>query len=595
MKRAVPFVIAITILVPSALSATESSGGDPIPWTGWSSDLFEKAARENRLVLLDLEAVWCHWCHVMAETSYRDPAVVRLVREHFLPVRVDQDARPDLSNRYQDFGWPATVIFDTSGKELVTFAGYIPPARMANLLQGVVDDPTPGPSVLKQAALQAAEAPFLPPELRKTLEELAVSRYDTTHGGWGFVHKYLTADSVEYSLLRARSGDPESEKRARETLDLSRKLLDPVWGGIYQYSDGGVWENPHFEKIMSLQAEGLRTYALAYAQWHNPADLRSALEIHRFLKGFLGSPEGAFYTSQDADRVPGEHAAEYFALPDAARRHGGIPKVDTHLYARENAWAGGALLALYDVTGDEAVLDEALRDAQWLVAHRLRGDGGFNHDSADSAGPYLGDTLAAGRFFLGLYSATADRNWLARAEHAAQFIDKEFRIDVGFRTARPAGARERATPERDENTVLARFTNLLAEYTGQHEYREMAEHAMRYLAAPEVAKRFETGGILVADEEVRSSPLHITVVGRRDDPAARDLLKAALASAEPFKRVELWDPREAPLPRPDTDFPKLGTSAAYLCAQGRCSAPAKTPEALRERLARLNAASHPSF
>ncbi|HWX23999.1 MAG TPA: hypothetical protein VN083_03115, partial [Vicinamibacteria bacterium] len=80
-----------------------------------------------------------------------------------------------------------------------------------------------------------------------------------------------------------------------------------------------------------------------------------------------------------------------------------------------------------------------------------------------------------------------------------------------------------------------------------------------------------------------------------DDPAARDLLKAALASAEPFKRVELWDPREAPLPRPDTDFPKLGTSAAYLCAQGRCSAPAKTPEALRERLARLNAASHPSF
>ena len=87
--------------------------------------------REKRLVLLDLVAVWCHWCHVMEETTYRDPEVVAQIRAHFVAVRVDQDSRPDLSNRYEDYGWPATVIFDADGHELVKFAGYIPPRGCA--------------------------------------------------------------------------------------------------------------------------------------------------------------------------------------------------------------------------------------------------------------------------------------------------------------------------------------------------------------------------------------------------------------------------------------------------------------------------------
>jgi uncharacterized protein YyaL (SSP411 family) len=583
MRRAVAFLASVALSVPALAGPQEK---EPIAWSGWSPDLFERAGKEKRLVLLDLEAVWCHWCHVMAETTYRDPAVVKLVSEHFLPVRVDQDARPDLSNRYEDFGWPATVVLDKDGRDLVVFAGYIPPPRMASLLQGVVDDPTPGPSVPKPPALDAAANPTLAPGLRKALEELVASRYDTEHGGWGFVHKYVTADSLEYSILRARRGDTDSQKRARETLDLCRKLLDPAWGGIYQYSDGGVWENPHFEKIMSLQADALRTYALAYQEWHDPRDLQAAREIRRFLDTFLLSPEGAFFTSQDADLVQGKHAAEYFSLPDAERRRAGIPRVDRHVYTRENAWAGGALLALYAATGEEDVLKEALGSARWILANRLRKDGGLGHDAKDPAGPYLGDSLAAGRFFLGLYSTTGDRTWLARARDTAGFVQKEFRAEVGFRTAIAQGPTERTLPERDENIQLARFLNLLAEYTGEGSYREMAEHAFRYVATPEVAKRFDTAAALLADEELRGTPLHVTVVGKREDPSTQALLKTALAIPEPFKRVELWDSREGPLPRADTRFPDLNVSAAYLCSNGRCSSPAKSPEALRARIDR---------
>jgi uncharacterized protein len=97
------------------------------------------------------------------------------------------------------------------------------------------------------------------------------------------------------------------ERRARETLAAQLNLMDPAWGGVYQYSTDGDWQHPHFEKIMQMQAEDLRIYAEAYAPWHDETYLRAARQIRGYLKNFLTSQEGAFYTSQDADLVPGEH------------------------------------------------------------------------------------------------------------------------------------------------------------------------------------------------------------------------------------------------------------------------------------------------
>ncbi|HMD30794.1 MAG TPA: DUF255 domain-containing protein, partial [Candidatus Acidoferrales bacterium] len=125
---------------------------EALTWVGWSDGVFEQARRENRFVLLDLEAIWCHWCHVMAETTYRDPEVIRLLRARYITVRVDQDSRPDLSNRYEDYGWPATVVFDGKGQEIVKRQGYLPPGDMSSMLQAIIDDPTPGPSVEKEEA-----------------------------------------------------------------------------------------------------------------------------------------------------------------------------------------------------------------------------------------------------------------------------------------------------------------------------------------------------------------------------------------------------------------------------------------------------------
>lgn len=563
----------------------------PIRWQPWSDAAFERARSEHRLVLLDLEAEWCHWCHVMDGTTYRDPEVAALVGTHFVALRVDQDARPDLSNRYEDYGWPATVVFDGSGKELVKFQGYIPPERMRALLRGVVSDPTPGPSVTQQPPPSLATDAALSESQRRALKQLFVERYDAEHGGWGFSHKFLDADSVEYALHRAAGGDAQALRMARETLAAQRThLIDPVWGGVYQYSDGGVWTNPHFEKIVSMQADDLRIFSLAYARWHDPADLKAALDVHRYLRAFLMGPEGAFYASQDADVVRGRHSAEYFALPDGLRRTHGLPRVDTHLYARENGWVASALVALYAATGEPSYVEEATHVADWLVRNRAIEGGGFRHGTADAAGPYLGDTLAAGRAFLDLYSATADRAWLARAGAAADFVARRFqRPGIPGLVTAASGPADRPMPQREENVRAARFANLLFQYTGESRHHELARTASSYLALPDVARRFNSGGVLLADAELRADPVHVTVVGGRNEPGAKELLRAALALPTAYKRVEQWDPGDGPLPRADVTYPRLGRPAAFLCTDGRCSSPAYTPSELSQRLERPGA------
>jgi uncharacterized protein YyaL (SSP411 family) len=586
MRKALAAFCFALVVVPVAGQAGE------IAWQGWSDAVFVRARAEKRLVLLDLGAVWCHWCHVMEETTYKDPQVVNLLGKHFVAVRVDQDARPDLSNRYEDYGWPATIIFDASGKELVKFAGYIPPERMISLLEGVVADPTPGPSAAPEALVGAAGG-SLPEALRQELNEALVTRYDTEHGGWGFSKKYLDWESVEWSLSRARAGDEDAKRRARETLDLSRKLIDPVWGGLYQYSDSGDWDHPHFEKLMQFQAEGMRIYAQAYALWSDPADLAAARDIHRYVRAFLSSPEGGFYVSQDADLVAGEHSGEYYALSDAERRRRGVPRVDTHLYARETAWGASALVSLFCVTGEAAYLDDALRAARWILGNRQLPGGGFRHGAADQAGPYLGDTLAAGRVFLALYAATGDRAWLARARAAAAFAGRTFSAPkmAGLVTSVSKSKFAPARPQRDENVAFARFANLLFRYTGRPADRDLARRAMTFLAVPEVARRFSTASVLQIDAELSSEPAHVTVVGRRHDPRTRALLIAALSDPSGYKRVEAWDPADGPLPNADVQFPELDRPAAFACSNGRCSLPAFDPGQLRDRVERLRASS----
>ena len=580
--------LRLTILLPCIwLHLLAAHAQDAIEWHPWSDELFERAKKENRFVLLDLAAVWCHWCHVMEDITYRDPEVVKLIRSRYIAVHVDQDSRPDLANRYEDYGWPATIVFNADGGEIAKRQGYIPPRPTASMLQAIIDDPTPGPSVFPDEEILPASSASLTPERVQELRTLLLEAYDPKNFGWGSIHKFLDWNLIEYCMAAAARDDASEdvfERMARETLGAQRNLIDPVWGGVYQYSTDGDWVHPHYEKLVQFQAENLRIYAAAYARWNESEYLENAKKIRDYIKDFLTSPEGVFYTSQDADLVPGEHSEDYFALDDTERRKLGIPRIDTHVYARENGWVIQALATLYAATGEKGHLNDAITAANWIIERRSLDGRGFSHDEKDVAGPYLGDTLAMGGAFLALYTVTAETAWLDRAIAAAQFINEKFKSDSGFSTSSNTGT-IRATQQVDENVALARFANLLNHYSGNSEYRAMAEHALRYLGAAGVAERrgFQVGGILLADRELSSAPLHITVVGRKSDPTARLLFIAALKQPATYKRIEWLDETEGPLRNSDVEYPRIDQAAAFLCTDRSCSAPIFTPERLSAR------------
>jgi uncharacterized protein YyaL (SSP411 family) len=552
------------------------TAGSKIDWQPWSDSVFERAARENRFVLLDLEAVWCHWCHVMDEVTYSDPKVVELIKSRYIPVRVDQDSRPDISRRYENYGWPATVVFNAEGGEIVKRRGYLPPEVMISMLEEIIVDPSPVDYGDDEPVTKFADNPLLSPKLRKSLETAFYDTHDPKLGGLKQFQKFIDHDSVEYGLLRAGQGDKKAEEMTRRTLTFALRLIDPAWGGMYQYSTDFDWDHAHFEKIMSTQAEPMRLYALAYGQFRDERYRQAVRDLHRYVAAFLRSPEGAFYTSQDADLVKGQHSEEYFALNDAARRKLGIPAIDKHRYARENGWMINALATAYTMTGERAYLDDAQRAARWIIANRSLPGGGFRHDEKDVAGPYLEDTLAMSDAFLALYAATGEREWLARAASGAEFIEQHFRgAQPGYLTSAPrASSRLQPKSNIDENIPLARFANLLHRYTGDARYRAMSDYALRMLVTERVAGSLLTGpGILLAAFESANDPLHITVVGRKDDAAARALFDSATRYATVYRRIEWWDRREGNMPNPDVRYPQLPKAAAFICTDSTCSLP----------------------
>jgi len=390
---------------------------------------------------------------------------------------------------------------------------------------------------------------------------------------------------MDLTISGAEAGEANAAKRARQTFDAAIALIDPVWGGVFQYSEPGSWTHPHFEKIMSFQAQYLRQYSQAYALWKDPRYLKAAHDIEHYLTTFLISPDGVFYVSQDADLDRETDGHKYYALSDADRRKLGLPRIDQNLYARENGWAISALAAYYDVTNDPKILAIAERAAKWVNDNRALPEGGFRHGDRDRGGPFLGDTLAMGQAFLDLYAATGDRNWLAAAAKAGDFV-ATFRDEAGgFFTSKTSEGKTGvfAKPAKliDDQIQLARFMNLLNRYSGIEAYRKQASDAMRYLSSASADIARPLPGVLLADEELAIEPTHLTIVGHKDDPRAQALHALARVLPARYKRLDWLDLREGNLPNPDVEYPDLGEPAAFACSNRICSYPSFTAEELQ--------------
>ncbi|MCH9686061.1 MAG: DUF255 domain-containing protein [Deltaproteobacteria bacterium] len=570
-------------------SAAPVAHASALAWAEWGPDSFARARDDDRIILINVIASWCHWCHVMDEKTYGDPEIAALLDEHFVTIRVDSDERPDVAERYREWGWPATAILTPQAQPVLALRGYKRPEKFKALLLELIAD--------RDAGTLAMRTPP-PPEVRPVEGSLGPVRDAATAqldhyfhealGGWGELQKYPFPAPVEHSLVRARVYDePKWVERAALTLANEIKIIDPVWGGIYQYSVAGDWDHPHYEKITAIQAGAIENFAMMARVSGEDRWLAPARKVADYMVDMMRAPEGGFFTSQDADlrrhdgpTVLGE---DYYARSDAGRRAMGMPRIDEAVYADLNGLMIRAMVELYAATGDPKDLEAASRAAEHLVStHSARG--GFTHGAKDDSEGilYLRDQAAMGWGLLALHRATGDDVWLDRAQGVAQLMLDELEDPEhgGFwaHTSDPDAVgvfAERRKPV-EENGLAARYLIELHRYLdddgqAQTPYQGAAQRAVAAVGQTRSLKKEGRiiGRILLGIEAVLMPTVDVTIVGRDDDPETQALHRAALRLPEPRAVIERSLPGER--------YPEIGKPAVYLCTENACSSPIADP------------------
>jgi uncharacterized protein YyaL (SSP411 family) len=571
MMRFVGAVVAL-VLGLGAAEAAPLDNKDGF-WSEWSEATFERAAHEKKFVIVSLQSWWCPWCLTMNKETWADPEVRAELKDHFIPVHVDQDSRPDISQRYERWGWPATIIFGPDGTEIVKLRGFYSPKFFIPVLKETVKDPSPvvygepgGPERERTLATGLTD------EQRNAVLAFMSKAYDQANGGWG-KSKLVDGPTLGWFLDRAKAGDAEAAERIKRTLTAMIALIDKDSGGISQVTLAPDWSKPSLEFSMFAQQAALTAYARAAVLFEDPAYRAAADRIYGFLESKLEGPRGGFYASMGM--------AE------------GQPGVDKRQYARETGQAIQGLAAYYDATGNKEALSLAIAAADWALRERAIAGGGFRHSDHDTGGPYLADTVEMGAALLALHRSTGERKWLGMAMASGNFIAATF-IDPktgGFIASASPDARHLPKPikQREDNVTTTRFFTLLASYSGEARHREIAEAGMGYLASPAVLDAFAfLPDVLLAEEELRNEPVHVTVVGAKGDPRSAALFAGALAYPLAYKRAEWWDKAEGKLTNPDVDYPDYPDGpAAFACTRNFCSLPVTDAAAIPTQIDRL--------
>jgi len=315
-------------LAHAASAYLRSAAHQPVQWREWGSAAFAQAQAEDKPILLDIGAVWCHWCHVMDRESYENSEVARLINESFIPVKVDRDERPDIDTRYQTAvsaltgqgGWPLTAFLTPDGKPF--FGGtYFPPddrsgrPGMKRLLEAIAHSYRSQREKIYESAAKIAEALQNVDQLKqgegspdeqivKAIVENISGMYDAQNGGFGTAPKFPHPPAIDLLL----EGYLETRQEwlltiVTTTLEHMGRggVYDQIGGGFHRYSVDERWVVPHFEKMSYDNAGLLQNYLRAYQITGNAFFREIAQGILCFLENVLAHPEAGFYASQDAD------------------------------------------------------------------------------------------------------------------------------------------------------------------------------------------------------------------------------------------------------------------------------------------------------
>ena len=567
-----------------------------IHWRDWSDDAFTSSRQEQKPLLLTLSATWCHWCHVLDQTSYSDARIIRLINSDFIPVRVDVDQRPDISRRYNQGGFPSVAIMDAEG-QLLLGRVYSPPEEMLGLLQSVVAS---YPAPPQAGGDQRQERTGLPPETGVSPDQRVLKRleeiYDREFGGFGMEPKQPPWEGLHFLLaLSSRTGEKSYQTMAADSLDgMMAGLYDRKDQGFFRYSVSRDWKVPHYEKMLVTNANMADLYLAAYQITHKKAYKEAATGTLEYMAGTLrDQASGLFYSSQDAWE-------EFYRLPWKDRDAAEQPTVDRTSYVGWNAMAASAFIKAYGALGGAFYLEIATHVLELLWSDSWDSQAGFRHViGASGEQPLiLEDQVAFLRAALELNQATGEEKHLERAMEVARRTDALFGAkdggyyDVGASESIATGFTLAKEKPVIENALLAEGLAIIGCLTGDESYQAQAAKILATFESIMPGSSFlgPKGSRRVEEDEERlflpagaawararqmlaCGPVHLVIVGAVADPATRKLLAASLKTYVPHRVVQTLDPERDRERIADLGFPSNRDPALYACMNNMCLAP----------------------
>ena len=393
---------------------------DRVHWHHWGKAAFQEAIQQDKPIFLLITSSWCHWCHLLDETTLSEGTIITILNRDYIPIRVDSDLRPDVNQRYNQNGWPSVVLLSTEG-EILWGGVYVPPKQMLYYLghirryysehrQEIAEQVRAlqdrrFTQKLTQALPQTGLRALLQEE-RTALVDLpmqagAVLRdlFDADYGGFT-IHPHLKfshADALELLVMLARQGHPEMLEMVTYSLEqmVEGGLWDKEEGGFFRYSAASDWSMPHTEKMLDENAALLRLVLLTAQVSQSQYWYDLARQLISYINTHLWQPsEGVFSGSQSADE-------EYYEPSYYSRASRQSPLIDKTVYTAWNARMISTYLLGARILQQPALETMALRALDWLCEHMVYRDGSMCH--------YYLNRHA------GLPGQLADQMWMARA------------------------------------------------------------------------------------------------------------------------------------------------------------------------------------
>jgi hypothetical protein len=328
---------------------------NPVDWYPWGEEALAAARTQDKPIFLSIGYASCHWCHVMERESFQDQETAAIINREFIPVKVDREERPDLDQLYLSAvvamtgsgGWPLTVFLTPDGRPF--YGGtYFPPEPRGGLpsLRQVLaavsrawreqrPEVEQAGSRIVAAILEAQQGPPLGLAPDRALAEEAVAvlarSFDRTRGGWGGAPKFPQPMVLEFllahlagkgqpPLVPGRVDDPVALEMVVRTLEgmAAGGIHDQLAGGFHRYATDAGWLVPHFEKMLSDNAQLARVYLHAWQLTGRPDFGALAMETLDYLLAELRTPQGGFAASQDADTAGVEGATYTWRAEEVA-------------------------------------------------------------------------------------------------------------------------------------------------------------------------------------------------------------------------------------------------------------------------------------